>query len=91
MRRKYWLFGPINPGCPSNFKRQLIIEDCRDCADGYPGRLDGTGAACGAMEGYKRVPEVGDTTPIPIWCPRLKRMGIPDKMITDKDPDPAAL
>ena len=73
MRRRYWLFGPIiNP----KYKCQLLIDDCRDCADGYPGRLDGTGAACGAMEGYKKVPDVGNETPIPEWCPRLKQRGI---------------
>jgi len=53
-------------------KRAVIIYDCHNCYDWAPGDTFGCGSVCGYTGDYPKIEEVGETAPIPTWCPRLK-------------------
>ena len=59
---------------------KVFIEDCRECWEWYPKDSLGIGSACGHEDVLKKISgkyiprtlkEVGETTPIPDWCPKL--------------------
>ena len=65
----------IDTICTVSTKNHLTIYDCRECADWYPADTYGCGSACGCLPPeYPIVPEINGTTPIPDWCPRLKKL-----------------
>jgi len=59
----------------------LTIYDCHECWEWYPADSYGCGSVCGHdsfrekwhIRPQKEIPMDGEKTPIPEWCPKLKK------------------